>query len=79
MYYYIMVKKLTKKAFTSGFEKNSFLGSAFPQMYTPNAKARQKRLGVKIAGNKLKEKKSKRFPVKKRTRKKVSFKAKSFL
>jgi len=43
-----MAKRLSKKAFTSGFAKNSFLGSAYPQMSSDSARMMQKRFGVNI-------------------------------
>jgi len=43
-------KKISKKAFTSGFAKKSFLGSAYPQMSSPKARMMQSRFGVDIKG-----------------------------
>ena len=45
-----MAKKLSKKAFTSGFAKKSFLGSAYPQMSSGSARMMQSRFGVDIKG-----------------------------
>jgi len=45
-----MAKRLSKKAFTSGFAKNSFLGSAYPQMSSNSARMMEKRFGVNIKG-----------------------------
>ena len=61
-----MAKKLTKKAFTSGFAKNSYLGSSFPQMRSGSARMMQTRFGVDIAGQQagLKNKKTKGFSFK---------------
>jgi len=62
-----MAKKLSKKKFTSGFAKKSFLGSAYPQMSSPSARMMQSRFGVDVAGQQagLGVKKSKGFSFKK--------------
>jgi len=43
-------KKISKKEFTRGFAKKSFLGSAFPQMSSNSARMVQNRFGVDIKG-----------------------------
>ena len=45
-----MAKKFTKKQFTSGFAKNSFLGSGYSKISSTSARMRQQRFGVDIKG-----------------------------
>lgn len=62
-------KNVSKAEFTRGFDKNSFLGSAFPQTATANSRMVQKRMGVDLKGQSEKmalgNKKRKTFSFKK--------------